>query len=393
MFISKTFYRGVLIAIALLGLALLEPMQALAQDGFKVGGAVRYNILFQSYESDTNENDRQFTWDTWRINVDGESGGMILSFEYRFYPTFDTHFIHHGWIGYNFSENTQMQLGVTQVPFGDLTWASHSWWFVTPYYVGLEDDYDMGLKVTHKMNNIDLAFAYFHQPEPAGPSPVTGAPYSVGKDGRYSYDIIPSDGMSHQERNQLNARAAYNFDYGDIGGTEVGVSAQFGQLYNQARDEFDSHNAFGVHVDSNYGNFNVKAHYIMYNHDVKDDMGNDSDLVYMGAYGSGVYPVAAEAAMATVGVAYTIPVEIGPISSFQVYNDFTQTMKAVDDFEDTQQNTLGCLISAGPVYTYVDVAMGKNHPWLTDSFGQGLGAGDPDADWNTRFNINIGYYF
>jgi hypothetical protein len=51
------------------------------------------------------------------------------------------------------------------------------------------------------------------------------------------------------------------------------------------------------------------------------------------------------------------------------------------------------MITAGNVYTYVDLAMGKNHPWLTDNFGTGLGAGVEEPDWNKRFNINIGYYF
>ncbi len=70
---------------------------------------------------------------------------------------------------------------------------------------------------------------------------------------------------------------------------------------------------------------------------------------------------------------------------------------------------LGALITAGSVYTYVDLAMGQNHPWITNNFGgTDLGMGNlersggtlsdsnlPDQRpaWNTRFNINIGYYF
>ena len=61
--------------------------------------------------------------------------------------------------------------------------------------------------------------------------------------------------------------------------------------------------------------------------------------------------------------------------------------------------------------------MGKNQPWLTSDFGTGLDQGQlyssdasskyynadatmqgtpvemEDLDWETRFNINIGYYF
>ena len=66
---------------------------------------------------------------------------------------------------------------------------------------------------------------------------------------------------------------------------------------------------------------------------------------------------------------------------------------AEDGFEDSMQNVLGFSGAAGPLYCYFDVAMGKNHPWLGGSWSYGLAQGDPDADWETRFNINFGYYF
>lgn len=56
-------------------------------------------------------------------------------------------------------------------------------------------------------------------------------------------------------------------------------------------------------------------------------------------------------------------------------------------------NVLGVMITAGPVYTYVDFASGLNHPWLSANYSDGLAAGLSDSDWHNRFNINIGYYF
>jgi len=54
------------------------------------------------------------------------------------------------------------------------------------------------------------------------------------------------------------------------------------------------------------------------------------------------------------------------------------------------------LITAVPIYTYVDFIFGNNALFLGDSvvngIEQGLGKGGKD-DWNTRFNINVGYYF
>ncbi len=360
-----------------------------ADSEIKFGGAVRYNLMLQDYEDDNiTTNDGQFTWDTWRINIDGKnSAGIILSFEYRFYPTFDTHFIHHGWFGYDITEQTQVQLGVSQVPFGDQAYASHSWWFSGAYYMGLEDDYDMGLKFLHKKDNWDFALAYYFQPEPAGPAPGDVS-YGVGGSGRYSYDIIPVEGEHNQERNQINARAAYKFS-----NSEVGLSVQYGQIFNSVLNKSGSHKAVAGHIDANVGNLNAKVHAIYYNHDVKNDLGTELDVVQMGAYGSGTYAVAAEAMVYTLGLAYTVPVSLGPISSIQFYNDYTLTDKTVSSFTDTQQNILGFLTVAGGVYTYFDVAMGKNQPWITQNFGKGLGIGDSEADWNIRYNINFGYYF
>src|SRR5690554_4089612 len=75
------------------------------QDGIKFGGAVRYNLLSTNYESGGSIKNTQMTWDTWRLNVDGSLSGIDLSFEYRFYPSSDTHFLHHGYFGYAFSDD------------------------------------------------------------------------------------------------------------------------------------------------------------------------------------------------------------------------------------------------------------------------------------------------
>jgi hypothetical protein len=126
----------------------------------------------------------------------------------------------------------------------------------------------------------------------------------------------------------------------------------------------------------------------MYDYNALDNEGEEIEQVQMGAYGSS-YMVAAEASLYVIGLAYSIDVDWGPISNIQPYIDYTLTDKANGDFYDTEQLVPGMLITAGGIYTYVDYAMGKNHPWFAGS----LGSGAEDADWNSRFNINIGYYF
>ena len=372
-----------------------------------VGGAVRYNLLLTSYESGVDANSGAFTFDTWRINVVYDNpGGIGLNFEYRFYPTFGTHFIKQGWLDYSLSEQTELQLGVTQVPFGNLQYNSNNWWFSLAYYVGLEDDHDMGLKLTHTTDNYQLDLAYFYQPEPEGPP----AQFGTGGSGRYSYDVIPGGNASLTERNQFNVRGALFLDNG-----EVGASVQYGQLYSTALDQFDNRFAAAVHGDFNFGNFNVKPQFLYYSMDAVDNNGRDLSTVNMGAYGI-PYEVSTEAWMATLGLSYSMDVDIGPITNLTFYNDFSYMENLVgegetwlangsslsldDNFESTIQNITGFLVSAGPVFTYVDIAQGINQPWLTEGefFGTGVGPGHEDlgigdSEYNIRFNINIGFYF
>lgn len=368
--------------------------EVIAQDdgpSLSVGGAVRYNVILTDYEDGTiNNNDAQFTWDTWRINVNAENKGVKLNFEYRFYPTFNTHFVKQGWIGYDFNEKNNIQIGVTQVPFGNLQYNSHNWWFQGPYYVGLEDDHDMGIKYTHTADNWDLMAAYFFQPEPAGPAGGTGS-FGFGGSGRYSYDIVPDGNQTNYERNQLNLRGTRTFQI-DNGTVNVGASGQVGQIWNQVLDETTSRYALAVHTDINYGHWNFKGQFTNYGMDAQDDNGQSVDFVHMGAYAS-PYPVATEMNMYSAGLSYSYDVDWGPITNLNFYNDYTYFQKNIDGFNDAHQHILGFLLSAGDVYTYFDIARGNNHPWLTESFGQGLGHGLNDARWNTRFNINIGYYF
>lgn len=112
----------------------------------------------------------------------------------------------------------------------------------------------------------------------------------------------------------------------------------------------------------------------------------------MTAYGY-PYLVASEATTYTIGAAYSVPVEWGPISNLLFYNDFGFMDKKIDAFENSFMNVTGVLITAGNVYTYIDAAQGKGQPWLGPVWGNALSNGTADADWEMRFNINIGYYF
>lgn len=381
----------------------------------ELGGAMRFSMIYTYYEGETfplgTSYRNDFTWDTWRLNVNGRNNNVVFSFEYRFYPSFNSHFIHHGWIGYDFSERTQFQLGVSQVPFGLLPFASHSWWFNLPYYAGLEDDYDMGIRLYHELPKFNFHLAYYPLAEPRGTSDPAFGSYSSA---RYSYDVIPVELNNNIERNQLNGRAEYKLSEK----VQLGISYQTSEIFNQATNHLGRHAAIALHGKAVVDRWDFIAQYIYYKYDdVQNDLGEDLQVVQMGAYGFGDYQVAAEASIALAGISYNIPLDWGPFDNISIYNDYSVMFKPGEfqmdgksyGFEKSQQNVLGALISAGNIYTYIDIASGYNHPWLTDNFGgTDLGPGnfvnpeedldkenpiDQDPFWNTRLNINIGYYF
>ena len=340
---------------------------------------MRFNYRNTDYNDAGKAKGGDMTFDIFRLDIKGQHNDLLLDVQYRWYSYMNV--IHHGWMGYNFNENWQGQLGVTQVPFGLLPYASHNWWFSLAYYVGLEDDYDMGFKTLYKKGPFDLQLAFFKNGEWGNASKLE----------RYSFDVVTVGDQQNEETNQLNARFAYTWKHTEKFSTEFGVSGQWGQLYNNTTDSNGSHWAGAFHINGNYGPFNLMLEVAKYKYDPDNPTGVSDDTVQMGAFASS-YPVASEATVYIAGLAYTVPVNWGPITSFQFYNDYSHIVKDESGFEDSQLNTLGFLISANPVYVYVDWVYGKNAIWVggpSDSMAQG----DPDADWHSLFNINFGYYF
>ena len=81
------------------------------------------------------------------------------------------------------------------------------------------------------------------------------------------------------------------------------------------------------------------------------------------------------------------------LQSIRFYNDFSMFDKHKKEFKDSYQNVTGCMLTMGPVYTYVDYALGKNHAWLGSDWNDAFAASSSSDKWNARFNINMGYYF
>ena len=357
-----------------------------SRDYLKIGGALRFNLAWQNYEEKNRDNDLYLKVDTWYLTVDASKSGFDLSLQYRFYPDSKIHFLHHAYIGYAIDKEWYAKLGIFQKPFGINKSASHSWWSQMPYYMGLEDTYNTGIGFTYEKEKWIVDLAYFRQAAPKGFMSADGDT-SVGNS-RYGYAITPTDSADIKELDQFNARLRYKIN--DI--LEVGVSGQLGSIYNRQLKKQTWGFSNAVHAVIDYNKWNFKTEFINYNYNAKSDKDEKIDVVQMAAYGS-AYDVAAKGQIFTSGIAYTIPINKKFVQSIQTYVDYSFVNKTLKGSSNTHMIIPGLAITSGPILTYIDLAIGKNQPWLTSNFGEGLGLGDADARWNTRLNINIGYYF
>jgi hypothetical protein len=347
-----------------------------------VGGALRFNYGVKDWDDAQGDKGGDMSFDTFRLNLDGTIGDIIMSAEYRLYE--DYHFIEHGYLGYNFTEDLQIQAGIHKVPFGVLDYACNDFWGSGAYYIGLEDDNDMGLKLLYSPGNWDFAAAFYKNGEFGNAGDAT----------RYSTDVISNaDGgyagaqaAGNEETNQGNLRAAYTFTHSDDANTEIGLSGEYGGLYNNYTGDMGDHWATAVHLDGKYGPFGVMLEYAQYEFNPENPAGFDDDIVTMGLYGSS-FGVPAKGDFAIFNFSYSLPVEWGPVTNLTFYSDNTIIMPEENRFDDIWQNVLGTSISAGPLFVYVDLISGENMIFSGGSFV------DPDNERTTRLNINVGYYF
>ncbi|HEY7884581.1 MAG TPA: hypothetical protein VIC08_06480 [Cellvibrionaceae bacterium] len=341
-----------------------------------LGGALRFNLVHRDFVPSSEDKRGESGLDVFRLNVDGAINNILVSAEYRFYSYMHT--LHHGWIGYEFADKSQLQFGVHQVPFGLLPYPAHNAWFGVPYYIGLGDDYDMGIKYQRSQGDWQFDLAFYKNEELNDSTDPA----------RYAFDLIRSDDQQNEEINQLNARAAYTFGQGTACENEVGASVQASEVYNADTFGRGDHTAGAVHVDNRCGRWNLQLKGISYQYEPSNPQGVNTDTVQVGAF-AGTYMIAAEADVLVANLAYNIPSPWQHIDSITCYNDYSRLFKAGPDMLDSQINTLGCAIGSGPLFTYVDYILANNMAY----FGDGsMGAGG-ENQWHSRFNVNIGFYW
>lgn len=341
-----------------------------------IGGAVRFNAFFRDFERSSESKRGESGLDLFRLGIDGEYRNLLISAEYRWHPFMDT--LHHGWVGYEFDGGDQVQVGIHKVPFGILPFASHNYWFGVPYYLGLADDYDLGVKYMRDDGPWNTQAAFYKSEE-------LGDPTSIN---RYGFDLVRQGEQQNEEINRFNLRLARTFGAGSGCEHEVGLSGQRGQLYNADTDDSGATWAAAAHLDSRCGRWNLQLQAARYDYDPRNPAGVDDQVVRMGAFAAS-YDVVSDADVLVANLAYNFNVPWRAIDQITCYNDYSRLFKDTAGFEDSQLNTTGCAVGVGSLFTYLDVIQASNMPFFDD----GSLAGDGDDEWHTRVNLNIGYYW
>ncbi|GIU49390.1 hypothetical protein [Shewanella algidipiscicola] len=349
-----------------------------AEDGIKVSGIVRVNYAYKDYDEASKDKLGDFTFDMAAIKFDGKLGDWGLASEYRFLDGWNM--LRYGYGFYDVNPQWQLQLGVTQVPFGNPGFISNSFWFGVPYYLGFEDDYDLGVKAAYSSGAWNTEMAFFKNAE-----------YAASNNQRYATDlysgVVNGTEYFNEETNQLNLRQMYEITYAG-GQTRLGGSVEFGQIYNSNTGNNGDRYAIALHMESSYNDWNLQLQVMQYEYDAADAVDNNKVAVSVYNY---QYEIAAKAQAYSVNIAKTLNTGWG---SIKLYNDFGMVTPDVDDdsYDTSYQNVTGVALAAGPTYTMIDFILGKNM-YASTRDNSHVGLPEMGDSWDKRVNINFGYYF
>jgi len=356
-----------------------------SEDSINVGGAVRFQYSNEGYDRDNRERGGDLDFDVFRLNFDGQVKDIQLSAEWRWYQYMNV--VHHAWLGYDFTEASSIKIGIQQVPFGVRPYNSHSFFFSSNFYVGLEDDYDTGLNYEYKRDGWSFDLGYYFNDELGG---IDG--YVSNRNDRYSYDVVgvrntgegiydaPDDNSTMAEAATWNSRIAYKLNVSDSVNVEAGLSGQYGQLVS-ATENIGDRNAYAAHLVINIDRWNLQLQSTRYEYNLE----TDEEAIVVGSYAFND-TIAAKADTYTANLAYSLPVNLGPVSNLTFYNDYSIVKNKSSDLKDTMMNVTGVLVSAGSLYTYIDFVRAQNQPFIGGSM-----AGDGGV--HHRVNANFGFYF
>jgi len=367
-----------------------------ALEKVQITGSYRLNYTVQDWNERQEDRGGDFRFNQLNLGVETEKNGVRLSAQYRMYDNSNPSMIHHLYFATDIDDQSEIQVGITKVPFGIQPYESHNDWGDNALFMGFNDDYDTGIKYITQRGPLNVQVAYFSN----GDTKPTDAE-------RFSADLVSSAGQANEEAHQLNFHTSYK-----VGGSEFGASTQFTGLYNSETKQMGDAWAAAVFLNGKYDALGVQLQAGRYEFNPENPDGVSEDSVQMGAFGA-TYQVASKANMYVANFHYDLPFKGGILELVRVYTDYNLIDKDESSFKDSQIHTVGAMFVTGDLYTFVDLTSGKNALFIGDGsridangnvvfdndgnaqagYLSSLAEGDSNNDWNTFLNIQFGYYF
>lgn len=334
---------------------------------FDAGGAVRFNYGWLDYGPTSG-----LQLELLRADIKAGAGPLFFSAQYRWYDGFDA--VHHAYAGWNFSEDTDVRAGIQQVPFGLLPTVSQSFWFGSGYYLGIEDDYDPGVVLSHRSGAHQWHVGWF-----AGDEYGTGARYD-----RYSFDVAQTPDLPYRERDRVHVRYEHDTEWAG-GALLLGASAFTGKVQDTVTRNHHGHHGAAVHAQWTKGAWTTQLQWARYRYSVP------GERIALSAF-QAPFEIAKEADVPSVNVAYGFG-EGRWLDDLTCYNNtsMTRPVQRNGGLRDSWQNVTGCSLQKGIMVTYVDWIAGRNM-WFAGGDGIGINDGGPSR-WHSRLNVNVGFYF
>ncbi|MFI0474041.1 hypothetical protein ACGLWX_15110 [Halomonas sp. HMF6819] len=356
----------------------LEEMQQV-----EIGGLLELSGSVNDWDSQSKDTSGDLDFGKFVVTVQGETGAIDYSMAYRFYD--DYHFLQHGWIGYNPTEQDSFKLGLVQTPFGNMDYGYLGWYGNLGYIAGFNDNQNAGLKWDHSAGPWDTSLAFFKSD-------------SLGNGNEhYGANAVGDSAQGNSEENQVAARVGYTFGHDTDYATQVNVSAKGGQLYNRNTERSGDNWSAALGVDGSYGNWRTLAQATTYEYNAKNPAESTSGIsdnaLQIGAFNFN-YLIPAQGEIYSASVGYNLDVDWGPVESLFFFNDFSVIDPSGDftalnggfgDQQNPMVNDLGVQMTAGPFFAWFDIVSNKNG---LDYFGSPV-----DDGWNTAFLTNFGFEF
>jgi len=335
----------------------------------ELGGALRFNLGWLDYAGPRRWSDVDV--ELLRIDLRGSHGPLKFSVQHRWYEGFEA--VHHAWAGWTLDADRDLRLGIQQVPFGLLPYASQSFWFGSGYYLGLEDDHDLGIVWRDERDDRSWHAGVLLRDE-----------YGTGRRfARYSFDVATTDELPYREAEHLVLRYERRVT-GERWALGWGLSGMLGRVENREDGQTHGHVATAVHLEGSASSWTAQLQWAHY------DYGVPGERIALAAF-EFPFEIASKADVVTANIFRDFNTSRSWFDSLRCYNNLSTTRATGLTRANSWQNVFGCSVGKGPMFTYVDWISGRNM-WFVG--GPGVGISEPGGDrWRSRLNINLGFYF